>query len=112
MYSTSTDRLVPGLIPCNDPFELRDAAEHIDALGRRAGEALVGAVGDYDLLPDGVEPDLFAKLKPLDVMQLAEIVAAVMSKACIETSGGHAYGDPAHEWLAQALVGKASQVIR
>ena len=111
MYSTSTDRLVPGLIPCRDAFELRDAAEHVDALGRRAGEALVGAVGDYDLLPDGVEPDLFAVLTPLTVMQLAEIVAAVMSKACVDSSG-LTYSGPVLDWLAQALVGTVSKEIR
>ena len=106
------DHVSPGLIPCNDAFELREAAAPVDELGHRAGEALVGAIGDLDLLPDGVEPGLFAELKPLTGLQLAELVADVMGRACIATSGGHAYGDPARDWLTQAIVGKVSQELR
>ena len=97
------DHISPGLIPCRDAFELKAASGPVEELGKRAGEALVGAIGDFGLDENKVfGGDLGPEMR-IPLCTLIEVVGAVMGQACIATTGGHPYGDPAKEWLTTAI---------
>jgi len=109
---TMNEDHTPGTIPCRDAFELRAAAAPVEQLGKRAGEALLGALGDHALLPNDAPESLFTELKSITVVQLVEVVGAVLGQTCIETSGGHAYGDPAKDWLTQEICSTVERGLR